>query len=147
MELIMSHFTLNKIIAAGALALSLTAGTAAVAMVQDTTLPQFTSVLPGMPGNDDQAISRRGRGADDAAGHTRRGRGKDDGAGHTFLNVPAASEQFARRGRGADDPAGHVRGGKGKDDPAGHAALQLPVDPSLEFARRGRGKDDAVNHG
>lgn len=116
----MSHFTLNKLIAASAIALSLTAGNAAMAMVQDTALPQFTTVLPGMPGDDAQAISRRGRGADDAAGHTRRGRGKDDGAGHTFLNLPASGEQFARRGRGADDGAGHTRGGKGKDDAVNH---------------------------
>ena len=103
----MSHFTLNKIIAAGAVALSLTAAAAAVAMVQDTALPQFTAVLPGMPSDDAQALSRRSRGADDAAGHTRRGRGKDDGAGHTFLSVPAPGQEFARRGRGKDDAVNH----------------------------------------
>ena len=130
----MSHFTLNKIIATGAVMLSLAGATAAVAMVQDTVLPQFSNVLPGMPSDDAQALSRRGRGADDGAGHTRRGRGADDGAGHTFLSVPASGQEFARRGRGADDGAGH-------------AALVAPVDHSLEFARRGRGKDDAVNHG
>lgn len=143
----MSHISLNKIIAAGAVALSLSAATAAVAMVQDTVLPQFSAALPGTPSDDSLLLSRRGRGADDPAGHIRGGKGKDDGAGHTSLTVPALGQEFARRGRGADDGAGHIRGGKGKDDPAGHAALMAPVDHSLEFARRGRGKDDAVNHG
>jgi len=90
----MPSFPLNKIIAAGAVALSLTAASAAVAMVQDTALPQFSAVLPGMPGDDGQALSRRGR-------------GKDDGAGHTFLSVPASDEEFARRGRGKDDAVNH----------------------------------------
>ena len=116
----MSHFPLTKIIAAGAVALSLTGVTAAVALVQDTVLPQFSSVLPGTPSDDSQLLSRRGRGADDGAGHTRRGQGTDDGADHTSLTVPAVGQEFARRGRGADDPKGHVRGGKGKDDPVGH---------------------------
>ncbi len=116
----MSHSPLTKIIAAGAVVLSLTGATAATAMVQGTVLPQFSTALPGTPSDDSQLLSRRGRGADDAAGHTRRGRGKDDGAGHTFLTVPALGQEFARRGRGADDPAGHIRGGKGKDDAVGH---------------------------
>ncbi|MDZ4311073.1 MAG: hypothetical protein U1A24_11025 [Cypionkella sp.] len=116
----MSHFTLTKIIAAGAVALSLNGATAATAMVQDTQLPQFSAALPGTPSDDSQLLSRRGRGADDGAGHTRRGRGKDDGAGHTSLTLPAHGQEFARRGRGADDPKGHIRGGKGKDDPVGH---------------------------
>lgn len=116
----MSHFTFTKIIAAGAVALSLTGASAAVAMVQDTVLPQFSMTLPGTPSDDAQLLSRRGRGADDGAGHTRRGRGTDDGAGHTSLTLPALGQEFARRGRGADDPAGHIRGGKGKDDPVGH---------------------------
>lgn len=46
------------------------------------------------------AFARRGRGADDPAGHVRGGGGKDDGANH--------------KRHGADDPAGHVRGGGGK---------------------------------
>ena len=54
-------------------------------------------------------LARRGRGADDGAGHERRGRGADDGANH------------ARRGRGADDGAGHQRRGRGADDGANHA--------------------------
>ena len=116
----MSHFTLTKIIAAGAVALSLTGATAATAMVQDTVLPQFSTALPGTPSDDSQLLSRRGRGADDAAGHTRRGRGKDDGAGHTSLTVPAQGQEFARRGRGADDGAGHTRRGRGKDDAVNH---------------------------
>lgn len=75
--------------------------------------------------------ARRGRGADDGAGHTRgggktRGRGKDDGPNHGWREQQADDVIFARRGRGADDGAGHTRGG-GKT--------------------RGRGKDDAPNHG
>lgn len=38
----------------------------------------------------------------------RRGRGADDPAGHI------------RGGKGADDPAGHIRGGKGADDKPNH---------------------------
>ena len=117
----MSYFSLTKIVAAGAVALLLSGASAAVAMVQDNGLPQFSAVLPGMPGDDSLLLSRRGRGDDDdGAGHTRRGRGKDDGAGHTFLSVPAPGQEFARRGRGADDPAGHIRGGKAKDDAVNH---------------------------
>jgi hypothetical protein len=80
---------------------------------------------------DSFETARRGRGADDGAGHTRgggktRGRGKDDGPNHTWMEQGPDTLIFARRGRGADDGAGHTRGG-GKT--------------------RGRGADDAPNHG
>ena len=104
----MSHLSLIKIIAAGAVVLSLTGGTAAVAMVQDTALPQFSAVLPGMPSDDSLLLSRRGRGADDPAGHIRGGKGKDDPAGHAGLIIPVDhSVEFARRGRGKDDAVNH----------------------------------------
>jgi hypothetical protein len=75
-------------------------------------------------------IARRGRGADDGAGHTRgggkgRGRGADDAPDHGWMPVEDGID-FARRGRGADDGTGHTRGG-GRG--------------------RGRGADDAPNHG
>ena len=80
---------------------------------------------------DSFETARRGRGADDGAGHTRgggktRGRGKDDGPNHTSIEQGTDDLIFARQGRGADDGAGHTRGG-GK--------------------KRGRGADDAPNHG
>lgn len=50
--------------------------------------------------------ARRGRGADDPAGHTRRGRGADDAAGHAAIkSLPLIEE--ARRGRRADDAPNH----------------------------------------
>jgi hypothetical protein len=69
--------------------------------------------------------ARRGRGADDPAGHIRGGHGADDPVGHASTTglAPAVGQPMvieARRGRGADDPAGHVRGGHGADDPVGH---------------------------
>ncbi len=75
-------------------------------------------------------IARRGRGADDGAGHARgggqgRGRGADDAPNHGWMMIEDGIE-FARRGRGADDGAGHTRGG-GRG--------------------RGRGTDDGPNHG
>lgn len=104
----MSHSNLTKIIAAGAVALSLTGASAAIAMVQDTVLPQFSGVLPGTPNDDSLLLSRRGRGADDPAGHIRGGKGKDDGAGHAALMAPSdPSPEFARRGRGKDDAVNH----------------------------------------
>ncbi|MES2434093.1 MAG: hypothetical protein V4586_09745 [Pseudomonadota bacterium] len=91
----MSHSPLTKTIAAGAVLLSLTAATAAGAMVQDTVLPQFSLTLPGTPSDDGQLLSRRGRGA-------------DDGAGHAALIIPVDhSLEFARRGRGKDDAVNH----------------------------------------
>jgi hypothetical protein len=108
MEPVMSHSLLTKIIAAGAVALSLTAASAAIAMVQETVLPQFSAALPGTASDDSLLLSRRGRDADDPAGHVRGGKGKDDGAGHTSLMVPADhSLEFARRGRGKDDAVNH----------------------------------------
>ena len=78
----MFYFSLTKIVAAGAVALSLSGASAAVAMVQDNGLPQFSAVLPGMPGDDSLLLSRRGRGGDDPAGHIRGGKGKDDAVNH-----------------------------------------------------------------
>ena len=122
--------------------LALTAPSAAMASVSDIDFGVTTLeiILPVDTATYDQ-MARRGRGADDPAGHIRRGRGADDPAGHvrgggkrrgrgaddgprhTWVPLPTDAE-FARRGRGADDPAGHVRGGG-----------------------KGRGKDDAPNHG
>ena len=118
--------------------LALTAPTATMASIGDIALGAI--ILPVEVTTDAQ-MARRGRGADDPAGHVRRGRGADDPAGHvrgggkqrgrgaddgprhTWVPLPTDAE-FARRGRGADDPAGHVRGGG-----------------------KGRGQDDAPNHG
>jgi hypothetical protein len=98
--------------------------------------------------------ARRGRGADDPAGHQRRGRGADDPAGHASATGTApvvGAPYVVQARRGADDPAGHVRGGKGADDPAGHASAAgvAPVvgQPYVVEARRGRGADDPVGHG
>ena len=79
-------------------------------------------------------LARRGRGADDGAGHDAgddkggrgRGRGTDDGPNHTMKSMD--SLELARRGRGADDGAGHDAG----DDKGGRG--------------RGRGTDDGPNH-
>lgn len=59
------------------------------------------------------ALSRRGRGADDPAGddHGRHG------AGHAMNVLPALPIDLQRRGRGADDPKGDDHGRHG----AGHA--------------------------
>ena len=109
--------------------LALTAPSATMASIGDIDLgvTTFEIVLPGDVATHDQ-MARRGRGADDPAGHVRgggkrRGRGADDGPRHTWVPLPTDAE-FARRGRGADDPVGHVRGGG-----------------------KGRGMDDAPNHG
>jgi hypothetical protein len=66
-----------------------------------------------------EQLARRGRGADDGAGHQRRCRGCDDGPNHTSIKSDDTM-QFARRGRGADDGPGHVRGGHGADDGPNH---------------------------
>ena len=108
----------------------LTADPAAASPGQPFAIEKANVTLTS-PLMDGFETARRGRGADDGAGHTRgggktRGRGKDDGPNHGFKAQPADDMIFARRGRGADDGAGHTRGG-GKT--------------------RGRGKDDAPNHG
>ncbi len=87
---------------------------ASVAPAETTSTPAFERSQDG-----DMQLSRRGRGADDGAGHDRRGRGKDDGPNHTSIKGDD-SQQVARRGRGADDGAGHVRGGHGADDAPNH---------------------------
>jgi hypothetical protein len=104
-------------------ALMLTGGVANASF--GSTLSDTANVTVKHSSENDQ-LARRGRGADDGAGHTRgggRGRGKDDGPNHTMQDNDQ-NDQLARRGRGADDGAGHTRGGG-----------------------RGRGKDDAPNHG
>lgn len=77
------------------------------------------------PLTDGFETARRGRGADDGAGHTRsggktRGRGRDDGPNHGFKDQHIDEMLFARRGRGADDGAGHTRGGKTRGRGAAH---------------------------
>ncbi|SHF95836.1 hypothetical protein SAMN05444339_1276 [Loktanella atrilutea] len=107
--------------------LALTAPSASMASIGDAGLgPIGVQIAMPADGVSHDQLARRGRGADDPAGHVRgggkgRGRGADDGPRHTWMPLPQDTE-FARRG--ADDPAGHVRGGG-----------------------KGRGKDDAPNHG
>ncbi len=93
------------------------------------TAPAFASVAPSETGSipafersQDNAmqLSRRGRGADDGAGHVRRCRRCDDGPNHTSIKKDDSFET-ARRGRGADDGAGHVRRGRGTDDGPNHS--------------------------
>ncbi len=108
----------------------LTVGPAAASPGQPFATQEFGVTLPSLH-TDGFETARRGRGADDGAGHTRgggktRGRGKDDAPNHGWMEQQTEDVIFARRGRGADDGAGHTRGG-GKT--------------------RGRGKDDAPNHG
>lgn len=52
----------------------------------------------------DSSSGRRGRGADDGAGHISGGHGTDDAVGHLS------------GGHGADDAVGHISGGHGVDD-------------------------------
>jgi hypothetical protein len=61
------------------------------------------------------AMARRGRGADDPAGHVR-----GEGAGHTLIMKQDELLQMARRGRGADDGPGHQRQCRGCDDGPNH---------------------------
>ena len=56
----------------------------------------ITAALVG--GMSDIADARRGRGADDPAGHVRHGRGADDAPG---------DDHGGRRGRGSDDGPNH----------------------------------------
>ena len=121
-------FRILTLTAALGLSAALTTVPAMASPGQPFASPEAGIALPFLPGTDAE-IARRGRGADDGAGHVRgggKGRGADDGAGHTSLDQKAGDMIFARRGRGADDAPGHVRGG-GKG--------------------RGRGADDAPNHG
>jgi hypothetical protein len=69
-------------------------------------------------------------GADNAPGDARRGRGADNGAGHAANGADNAPGDN-RRGRGADNGAGHAKNG----------ADNAPGD-----SRRGRGGDDGAGH-
>jgi hypothetical protein len=113
-------------------------------------------------------LARRGRGADDPAGHDAnddrgrrgknggkgRGRGADDGPGHTWQDgageIEVARQGRGRgRGRGADDGPGDDRGrrGRGADDPPGHDAGDDHSQRGKNGGRgRGRGADDGPGH-
>jgi hypothetical protein len=87
--------------------------TMAAAAVTLPTPVISTSFMAASP-----AFARHG--ADDATGQIRRGRGADDGAGHIFLRTTDGSFNVARRGRGVDDAPGHQRQCRGCDDGPNH---------------------------
>ncbi len=117
-----------SLIAALAMSAGLASHTATAAPLPDATLlttqTSFTEVIQ---------LARRGRGADDPAGHVRQCRGCDDPPGHV------------RQCRGCDDPPGDDRGGRrnrGGDD-----GVTTPDDNGGQGRGRGRGRgrggDDA----
>lgn len=104
----MTSHRLLPLLASATMALALCGPGLAAPVTGLEGAPLAAGLTQPAPQDDLFLLARRGRGADDGAGHQRRGRGKDDGAGHAALPMDQGDMiQIARRGRGRDDGPRH----------------------------------------